>query len=549
MSRGDAVGSGPVRDRLLAQAVRLQRQGDAAAAVIACRKVLRGAPNDVDAWQLLAWIEVQRGNLAASLEAFEKVAAATPRDAAAHMNVGNALLELQRSEDALRSYDQALALDPVHTRTLYNRGVCLGGLGRHAEALASYEQALAIEPRHVDALYGRGNALASLGRHGDAATAFERALTANPGRADIWINRGNSLQELCRLDEALACYARARVLEPNSQDAAFHEALLRLLAGDYERGWPLYEARWRTAATSRVRRDLPGSQWRGEKSDLRDKTVLLHAEQGFGDTIQFCRYAPLVAQAGATVILEVQPALQTLMRSLAGVETVIARGGSLPRFDLHCPLLSLPLAFGTTVSTIPSVVPYLRAPADRVAQWQERLHGVSRPRIGVAWAGSGAFENDQRSIALATLTTALPVGPAYVSLQKEVRDSDGAALLARPDIADFRTGLTDFADTAALVELLDLVVTVDTAVAHLAAAMGKPVLLLAAYNPTWRWLLGRGDSPWYPTVRLLRQTAIGDWSAGLSVVREAISAGLPFAQKTEGGPKSALNSIPQRSRR
>lgn len=531
MSRGDAVVSGPVRDRLLAQAVRLQRQGDAAAAVIACRTVLRGAPGDVDAWQLLAWIEVQRGNIAAGLEAFEKVAAARPRDAAAHTNVGNALLEVQRSEDALRSYDRALALDPVHTRTLYNRGVCLGGLGRHAEALASYERALAIEPRHVDALYGRGNALASLGRHGDAAIAFERALAVDSGRADIWINRGNSLQELCRLDEALACYARARVLEPNSQDAAFHEALLRLLAGDYERGWPLYEARWRTAATSRVRRDLPGSQWRGEKSDLRDKTVLLHAEQGFGDTIQFCRYAPLVAQAGATVILEVQPALQTLMRSLAGVETVIARGGSLPRFDLHCPLLSLPLAFGTTVSTIPSVVPYLRAPADRVAQWQERLHGVSRPRIGVAWAGSGAFENDQRSIALATLTTALPVGPAYVSLQKDVRDSDGAALLARPDIADFRTGLTDFADTAALVELLDLVVTVDTAVAHLAAAMGKPVLLLAAYNPTWRWLLGRGDSPWYPTVRLLRQTAIGDWSAGLSVVREAISAGLPFAQK------------------
>lgn len=530
MSRGGPPPAGPVRDRLLAEAVRLQRQGDAAAAVIACRKVLSAAPGDVEAWQLLAWIEVQRGNAVASLEAFEKVAGAKPRDAAAHMNLANALLDLQRSGDALRSYDRALTLDPAHTQTWYNRGVCLGGLRRYAEALASYDRALAIEPRHVDALYGKGNALASLGRPGEAAIAFERALAADPGRADIWINRGNALQELCRLDEALACYARARVLEPSNPDAPFHEALLRLLAGDYEKGWPLYEARWRTAAAARVWRDLPGSQWRGGDG-LRGKTILLHAEQGFGDTIQFCRYAPLVAAAGANVILEVQPALRTLMRSLAGIEVVIARGESLPRFDVHCPLLSLPLAFGTTVSTIPNVVPYLHASADRVAQWQVRLGGASRPRIGVAWAGSGAFENDQRSLALEALAGALPAGPAYVSLQKEVRESDGAALAARPDIANFQTSLADFADTAALIELMDLVVTVDTAVAHLAAALGKPVLLLAAFNPTWRWLLGRGDSPWYPTVRLVRQAAFGDWSAALSEVREAIGAESPFAQK------------------
>lgn len=530
MSSRRERGSATVRARLLAEALRLQRQGDLAAAVAACRQVLRGAADDVEAWQLLAWIEAQRGGVAASLEAYEKVAAARPRDAASHMNVGNALFELRQIEDALRCYDRALAIDPAHSQTMYNRGVSLAALGRHAEALASYERVLAAEPRHVDALYGTGNALASLGRPADAMIAFERALAVDPGRADIWINRGNALQELCRLDEALACYARARVLEPSSPDALFHEALLHLLAGDYEKGWPLYEARWRTAAVARVRRELPGSQWRGE-GGLRGKTILLHAEQGFGDTIQFCRYAPWVAEAGATVILEVQPALRTLMHSLAGIEMVIARGESLPRFDLHCPLLSLPLAFGTTVSTVPKGVPYLRAEDDRVAEWQERLRGGLPFRVGLAWAGSGAFENDQRSIALATLTAALPVGPAYISLQKEVRGSDAATLAARPDIADFRARLSDFADTAALVEVLDLVVTVDTAVAHLAAALGKPVLLLTAYNPTWRWLLGRDDSPWYPTVRLLRQAAIGDWSLPLAELREAISAKVRVAQK------------------
>ncbi|MSP20948.1 MAG: tetratricopeptide repeat protein [Alphaproteobacteria bacterium] len=507
----------------LMQGAALHQRGALAEAAAVYREVLAAAPRDFDALHLLGVLEGQRGNPAGAAELLGRAVRVNPRDATAHMNHGNALLELKRVDDALASYDRSVRLNPGDAQALYNRGVALAELCRPRDALESYQQALARQPGHADAAYGTANMLCALGRPAEAVAAYDRTLALDPKRADVWVNRGNALQEMGKTSAALESYARALAVAPEHVDAHLNEALCRLLTGDYENGWRLYEWRWRTPAGAAFQRRFAQAQWNGVDA-VAGKTMLLHAEQGLGDTIQFCRYAKLVADRGAKVVVEVQPPLVALLSTLRAADQVLAHGDAVPPFDLHCPLVSLPGALHTRVDSIPADVPYLCSDPVRVMRWRTTLGETGRPRVGLVWSGSGTLENDRRSIALADFAQLCTGTLAYFGLQKEVRSTDHAALQECTSSRNLGPELGDFADTAALIELMDIVVTVDTSVAHLAGAMGKPVWILLSSSPTWRWLLDRNDSPWYPSARLFRQSTPGDWSAPLQEVKRALQA-------------------------
>jgi tetratricopeptide (TPR) repeat protein len=340
-----------------------------------------------------------------------------------------------------------------------------------------------------------------------------------PDFAEAHLNRGNALQELKRHAEAVTSYERAIMARPDYVDAHYNEALSRLLVGDFERGWEENEWRWETDQLRDGKRFFKQPLWLG-KSDIAGKTILLHAEQGFGDTIQFCRYVPMVAERGARVIVEVQEPLKRLMSGLSGTTQLVARGEPLPDFDIHCPLFSLPLAFGTRLETIPSAVPYLRASPQAVADWGARLGPKHRPRIGLAWSGRPIPRD--RSIPLGSLLPFLDVNATFVSLQKEVTLEDAKILNERSDLLHFGDALKDFADTAALIANLDLVISIDTSVANLAGALAAPLWVMLLFTPDWRWLLDRDDNPWYPTARLFRQDDTHTWDSVIARVQTAL---------------------------
>ena len=383
--------------------------------------------------------------------------------------------------------------------------------GRHEAALDLSTRALALDPHHVDVLCNRGAALRNLGRYEEALADYDRAIAANPGHGPAHNNRGVALAALNRHEEAEAAYDRALAVNAGDDRARFNRGLARLIRGDLARGLADFEARWTGSDTQAGQRPMPAPQWSG-REPLEGRTILLHSEQGLGDSIQFARYVPQVAALGATVLVEAHGGLPPLLAQLPGVAGVFDRGAPLPPYDFHCPLMSLALAFGTTLATIPAAVPYLRAPPGHVERWRARLGPRSRPRVGLAWSGSTTLRNDRnRSIPLALLAPLRLLPIDFFALQKDVRPGDADALRSGPPIAAYGDELADFRDTAALVELMDLVISVDTAVAHLAGAMAKPAWVLLPWSPDWRWLLDRTDSPWYPTARLLRQSQPGDW--------------------------------------
>ncbi len=463
-----------------------------------------------------------------ALASYERAIALMPNLAEAHANRAILLAQLKRYDELLAAFERQLTLLPDYAEGYNNRGVILAEMKRHAEALANYERALSLSPDYTDAIYNRGNSLHELGRYGEALACYDRVLLSRPDDGNALNNRGKVLKELNRYDEALACSARALAALPDNIVAHCNEASMRLLIGDLPRGFAEYEWRWKKADMAPAKREFPQPLWLGAKdpgaADIAGKTILLHAEQGFGDAIQFCRYAPLLAARGARVILEMRPAVVSLMKSLAGPAAVIAKGDPLPEFDLHCPLLSLPLAMGTRLETIPSQVPYLSVRPDLSAEWRARLGAKTRPRIGLCWSGNATHERDRdRSMRLADYVPLLDLDATFVSLHQEVRPDDAAVLSARPDILHFGDALKDFTDTAALIGALDLVISVDTSVAHLAGALGKPFWVALTYVPEWRWLLAREDSPWYPTARLFRQDEGRAWGGVIARIRAALS--------------------------
>ena len=467
----------------------------------------------------------QAGRLQEAEHAYRQVLQVDPKNPDALHLLGVIASQVGKNEIAVDLIDKALAINPNFAEALSNRGNALQELKRYEDALASYDKALSIKPEIAEVLSNRGNVLKTLKRYDDALASYDKAISIRPDYAEALYNRGLALHELNRLDEAVASYDRAIAVKPDYADANWHKSLALLSSGDFRRGWRLYEWRWERLETKKYRRNFPQPLWLGKES-LAGKTILLHSEQGFGDTIQYSRYARLVAGLGARVTMELPIQLMDLFKDLTGVSEWVAKGSPLPAFDYHCPLLSLPLAFDTDLATIPSFRRYLDVDAEHLAKWRARLGEQTRQRIGLVWSGSAEHKNDNdRSMALADLLPYLPPQYQYVSLQKEVRDEDKPVLAARSDILHFGDELKDFTDTAALCEQMHLIISVDTSVAHLAGALGKPVWILLAFRPDSRWLMERTDSPWYPSARLFRKEKIGAWDGVLERVKTELMLG------------------------
>ena len=512
-----------ISQRLL-EAVAWHRAGRLQEAEQAYREVLRGDPAHLDANRLLGILTTQTGRDHEAVQLFQKVLAARS-DPDVHVNLGQALKRLGRLEEAVDSYRQALCLEPNHPAVHYNLGNALRDLDRFDEAAGSYQRALSMEPGFVQAHCNLGSVLKSAGALEEAMESYHRALAIEPDLAECHYNVGLALNDLGRLDEAIAAYGRALAINPDHPDAHFGLSLTLLLGGDYLEGWKEYGWRWQQEKHARFKRDFSQPQWDG--GPLMGKTIFLHSEQGDGDSIQFIRYVSLVAERGGRIVVECPVSLRALFSSVAGIDMLISQGEEVGDFDVHAPLLSLPHILETTLETIPGGVPYVAADAclaDHLRIDAERRAGARA--VGIVWAGSPAHENDrQRSTQLACFLelAALP-DITLVSLQvgdrrSDLRDVDPAG----ETILDLGKRLQSYADTAAVIDQLDLVITVDTAVAHLAGAMGKPVWVLLPYAPDFRWMLGRNDSPWYPTATLFRQNRqdkVGDWG---SVFAEVIS--------------------------
>lgn len=437
-------------------------------------------------------------------------------------------------EQALRAFDagqvddaetmgrRALEQDPVDPRAIHLMGLIAMRRGRLNEAGPLMRQSIALRPG-VAAFH---NNLGELLRQSDdlepAIACFREAIRCEPGLAEAHYNLGLSLRGLNRVAESIVAYRRAIEIKPQDPDFHFYLAIALLLSGNLQVGFEEYEWRWKCRSHQSPRWDYPQRQWRGE--EIGGKTILLHAEQGFGDTLQFCRYVPLVVQRGANVVLQVQAGLEGLLHSLPGVSRVVVRGEPTGEFDVHCPLLSLPSAVGTTLQTIPTTTPYLKADSERKAHWRERL-GRLCPRgrkVGLVWAGRSTHKNDRnRSIPLQLFSPIWKVTDLnFVSLQQGEPASQANDLLPELPLTTLAP-LRDFAETAAVLANLDLLITVDTAIAHLGGAMGLPVWMLNPFLTDWRWMLERADSPWYPTMRIFRQRVLGHWD---EVINELVTA-------------------------
>ena len=463
-----------------------------------------------------------------------------------------------RLSEARRWYEQALALEPGNCRALFLLGTLHAAENRTARAIAFFEKCIGLHPSlsiahnalgyalHaareipraaaeyrraidcpepcVEAFCNLGAICRSLGQLDEAVSLYRRALVIQPDLVEAWCNLGVALKELKRLDDATDAFRQAIGIKPDLAEAHFNESLLLLLKGDFLPGWPKHEYRWATVQRT-ARRHFTPPLWLGDSS-LEGKTILVHAEQGLGDTLQFVRYLPLLEQRGAKVILEVQPALKTLFSEDPRVQCLYARGETLPAFDAHCPLLSLPLAFSTGLDSIPGDVPYLHVPDFHRRKWDGLLRTSAGPRVGFVWFGNRQHRNDlNRSIPASAAGRFLEESPVVLHcLQKDIVNPEDAALAASPKMKCLTDQMEDFCDTAAFVERLDLVITVDTSVAHLAGGLGRPLWVLLPYVPDWRWLLERNDSPWYPRARLFRQPAAQDWTSVLRLVRDELES-------------------------
>ena len=486
-------------------------------------ELLQHQPDNFDALQGLGQVNCQRGRLDAALALTQAALKSDVSRADGFASLGLIFHALRDFQRALASYDEGLCLAPDDAELLNRRGVALLELGRAREALESFDCVLLHTPNRLDALGNRGNALLKLNRVTDALATYDRALECAPRNVQLLTNRAAALRRLDRPDEAVRTTSRALTIRPDFAQARFVESVARLTLGDFAAGWRGYESRWQVGWLASQRRSFAAPLWLG-KELLDGKTILLHAEQGLGDTIQFARYATLLTSRGASVILEVQRPLVRLLSRLQGVAAVIAREEELPHYDFHCPLLSLPLACGTTLETIPADHAYI-APADAaISFWRTRLP-QRRLRVGLVWSGERSHDNDlNRSMQLATLEPLLDLPDvAFVSLQHEVREDDLPFLQSRSDVCEIGRQFKDFADTAAAIALLDAVIAVDTAVAHLAGAMGKPLFLLLPFAADFRWLRERADSPWYPSTRLFRQPQFGEWDSVVKVLRQELA--------------------------
>ncbi len=491
------------------------------------------------------------GSTTEAIRSYQRAAELRPDLADVHNNLGDALHSQGRLDEAVASYRQAVRWKPDFAEALRNLGVALGNQGKLDEAAASCRQALGVRPDYAEAhdslgtilseqgsldqaadshrraieikpdfaeaLNNLGSVPGKLGRPDEAAVYCRLALELKPNFAEALNNLGITLDKQGKFDDAIASYRQALRDRPDFAEAQWNLGLDLLLKGDFENGWDGYEWRWRCNEFLKRNPFPPGSRWEGE--DIRGQTIFVHCEQGLGDTIQFSRYAGMIADRGGRVVLGCQPPLKSLLGRLDGIWEIAVTGVT-PPYHYQIPLLSLPRVFKTTLATIPSKVPYLTPDEGLVRAWQAKLPpSAGRLRVGLVWAGGPGHANRNKSCSLkifAPLATVPNV--TFYSLQKGPAARESADPSAGMELLDLTDQLNDFADTAALIANLDLVISVDTAVAHLAGAMARPVWTLLSFAPDWRWLLDRPDSPWYPTMRLFRQPSIGNWEAVMEAV-------------------------------
>jgi tetratricopeptide (TPR) repeat protein len=483
-------------------------------------RAVRLKPDDAELWGQLGGSLAVLDRSADALLAYQHVLKLKPLHFEAAFRSGELLHRMERFEEALACFERCSEWQPEHLQAQFMRARTLRALERHEECLALYQSLHALAPDDPVICNNVGDALIRLGRFQDGLEWFEKALRLRPGFAEVLANIGLALFQLNRLEEAKDAYARAKAADPECAASAWQLAHLQLQTGDFAAGWTEREARWNVAGYSPEYPKFSQPKWLGQQV-IEGKTILICADEGLGDTLQFARLVPGLAGRGANIILVVQDALCPLLSALPGVSSCLPFSQrQFPPFDLHCPVMSLPLACGVTLDTIPSASYLPPRPAARVQAWNERLGPHNRLRIGLAWSGNPHHKNDgNRSMPFKALLPLLTLDATFVSLQKEVRPDDGALLQTRTDLIDPTGELTDFAETAALIENLDLVITVDTSIAHLAGTLGRPTWVMLSYVGEWRWLAKREDSPWYPSVRLFRQDERRDYAQVVERVR------------------------------
>jgi|EndMetStandDraft_4_1072995.scaffolds.fasta_scaffold43708_1 tetratricopeptide (TPR) repeat protein len=513
-----AIRQAPKPEYLLSLGNALQQSGRLEEALKAYDRGVMFKPEDAELWKSMGNVLVKLERSDEAVLSFQHALKFNPRHLEAASACAQLLFDLKRYDEALTYFNQSDEIEPGRVALYQMRGLCRAGAMRFDEALVDYRRALELDPGRAETHNNVGIIHLRYGRFDEANACFDRALALNPNMAPTVANQAYVLAEQHRFDEAFAFYAKSLAIEDDPW-TRWNLALFQLLTGDFEAGWAGREARW--PANVLVDRKFTQPLWLGDES-IEGKTILLHADEGLGDVIHFARYVPMVAALGARVILEVPGAIHSLMQGMSGVSHGVPRGfPMMPAFDVHCPLSSLPLAFHTRLETIPAPVAYLPAvPQARCEEWQSRLGSHDRFRVGLVWSGNQVHKNDHnRSMALQALSPILDLDATFVSLQKEPRDQDMVFLRERADILDVSEHLEDFVATAALVSCLDLVITVDTSVAHLVGALGCPVWIMLPFTPDYRWLLDRDDSPWYPTARLFRQTETRDYAPVIDRIR------------------------------
>jgi Flp pilus assembly protein TadD len=533
-----AVRKDPKPQYLTTLGTALAKSGRIDEAIKVFDKAVGLKPGDATLWWRMGDALIEAGRSPEALLCFQQTLALDPRNGNAACKAGFILHELGRFEEALPFFDKSRELLRDHAFTLQMRGLILKEMKRFEEALADSQRATELDPANADVCNNHGGVLHALGRRDEALIWYERSLQIKPDQARPLTNKAAVLTELHRFDEAEATYERAITADPNYAEAAWNLALLQMLRGDFEAGWRGREVRWRIPVLAEAYPKFSGPMWLGEES-VAGKTVIVCQDEGMGDAIQFARYVPLLASRGARVILVVDPPLCPLLSRLQGVSLCLPKlpGTVLPPFDFHVPIDSLPLAFRTTYDNVPASESYLPAPdAGQVQTWESRLGPRERLRVGLVWSGNPKHKNDHnRSISLRAMSRILDIDATFVSLQNNPRPQDADFLRDRGDIVDLSQHMTDFTETAALVSCLDLVLTVDTSVAHLAAALGRPTWILLPHTPDFRWLLHRDDNPWYPTVRLFRQTQTREYDSVLDRVRTELTALLCHPPKADTG--------------
>lgn len=501
-----------------------QRLDEAAACY---RQAIDLRPDFSEVHSNLGYVLRKQGRLNEAVACLRKAVHLNPHNPRAHYNLGEAVEKQGRLEEAATCYRKVIDLQPDVPEAHNNLGYALGEQDQLDEAIACLRRAIAIRSNYAQAYSNLGFIFGKQQRLQKAVACYRSAVALDPDVPETHNNLGTMLDQQALLDEAIACYRRAITLKPDFAEAHNNLAMALLARGDLAEGWREYEWRWKMSEASKYCRNFAQPQWQGEPAAGR--TLLIHAEQGYGDTLQFCRYASLAAAQGLRVVMEAPAPLVRLLRALPGVAQVIRSGDALADFDFHCPMVSLPLAISSITAAVPNVPAYLHADTAQAALWGARLAAMANngPRIGLVWAGNPrphspgwAAIDRRRSLAPERLAPLFDVrGLHFLSLQK-----DGPPAPERFPLTDFMHEMADFADTAALIANLDLVISVDTAVAHLAASLGKPVWVLSRFDACWRWLVGRRDSPWYPTLRLYRQPRPGDWDSVLEEVAHDLSS-------------------------